>query len=73
MWFFDNVCNNILTFFLDRVAKHGIICFADISSSSNTLKIWSKIPYVVFMGSFSNSALSNEVESKAWAQKALLH
>ena len=41
--------------FLDRAAKHGIICFADISSSSKTLKTWSKIPYVIFMASSSNA------------------
>ena len=41
MWFFDNVCNNIFTF-LDRVAKHGIIFFADISSLFKTLKFGPK-------------------------------
>ena len=53
VWFFENVGNNIFTFF--RVAKQGIICFTDISSSSKTLKIWSKIPYAKFMESCSNS------------------
>ena len=47
MWFFDNVRNNIFTF-LDRVAKHKIICFVDIAFSFKTLKIWSKKPYVIY-------------------------
>ena len=38
MWFFDNVHINIFTFLEKRVAKHGTICFGDISSSSKTLK-----------------------------------
>ena len=54
MWFFDNVCNSIFTF-LDRVVKHGSICVAEISFSLKTLKIWSKMPYVIFMWSSSNS------------------
>ena len=60
-FFFTKLCGFLRTFaitfspFLDRVAKHRIICFTDISSSSNTLKIRSKILHVIFVGSFSNS------------------
>ena len=57
-FFFTKLCGFLTTFaisYLDRVAKHRINCFADIFSSSKALKIWSKIPYMTFMGSSSNS------------------
>ena len=58
--FFTKLCSFLTMFaiifllFSDRVVKHGIICFADRSYSSNTLKVCSKMPYVINM-SFSNS------------------
>ena len=60
--FFTKLCSFLTMFaikfslFSDLVVKHGIIYFAHISYSSNTLKVCSKMPYVMNMKSFSNSA-----------------
>ena len=40
--------------FWDRAVKHGIICFTEMSFSCKTFKIWSKVPYMIFMGLSSN-------------------
>ena len=60
-FFFTKLCVFFLAMFaitssrfLDRVTKRGIICFIEISSSCKTLKIWSKVPCVIFMGLSSN-------------------
>ena len=58
--FFTELCGFLAMFaitsllFLDRVGKHEITCFTEKSSSFKTLKIWSKVPYVIFMGLSSN-------------------
>ena len=60
-WFFFTKSCGFLPMFtirspllLDRLAKHKIICFTEIYSSCETLKILSKVPYVIFMGVSSN-------------------
>ena len=44
-------CLQYHSFFPCRIIKHGMICFTGTFSVSNICKLWSKIPYVIFMES----------------------